>query len=208
MATRSMPIVSCRSTACAIASLVPTPSVERREDGLRISGEIELEQTGEPAESPQQFGPASAVDRGSHQFDGPFSRLDVYASRGVRRTRSRRSRARQGVLGGIAAYQLCSSGAAVDGAFDALEHVLADNLRQRDGVFAVVTGPAQPVLGLLARGDQPVERDVTQRVGADGRPDRRRRPARSRSARHARRSRCRRSTATSPAATRCGRAPR
>ena len=36
-----MPIVSCRSSACAIASLVPTPSVELASTGLRVLGEVE-----------------------------------------------------------------------------------------------------------------------------------------------------------------------
>ena len=86
-----------------MASLVPTPSVEQASTGLRIPGQIELEQPGEPAEARQHFGPIGALDRRLHQFDGAFSGLDVYARGGVRRTRSRRSRAGQGVLGGIAA---------------------------------------------------------------------------------------------------------
>ena len=58
----------------------------RQDEAADIGTRSRLEQPGEPAESRQQLGPASAVDRRPHQFDGPFSRLDVYASRGVRRT--------------------------------------------------------------------------------------------------------------------------
>ena len=85
MATKSMPIVSCRSNGLRDCDLGAHPVRGTREHGLRISGEIELEQSGKPAKSGQQFGPLGTFDRRLHQFDGAFSRFDVYAGRGIRR---------------------------------------------------------------------------------------------------------------------------
>ena len=90
------------------------------------------------------------------------------------------------------------------------EHVLADQVagRQLDRVLPVEAGPAEPGLRLLGRGDQAV---AARRSPASRRRSSagcRRCPARWRSARPGWRSRCRRSTATAPAARRSARAPR
>ena len=59
MPTRSNPIVSCRSRACAIATLVPTPSVLVASTGWVIRAIAEASNMpGEPAEAPQHLGPA------------------------------------------------------------------------------------------------------------------------------------------------------
>ena len=169
-----MPIVSCRSTAWAIASLVPDPVGGAGQHRLRVLGEIEPEQPGEPAEAAEHLGPAGALDRRLHQLDGALAGLDVDAGRGVGRLgrplghgRDRASSAR------VAADRRPPLGLARRrrARLDALEHVLADDVGQRDRVLAVEAGPAQPGLGLLARGDQPVERDVAERVGTDRAPD-------------------------------------
>ena len=54
MATRSMPMVSCRSRACAMASLVPTPSVEVASTGCGYLAQVEAEQPGEAAEAAER----------------------------------------------------------------------------------------------------------------------------------------------------------
>src|SRR5699024_6904661 len=55
------------------------------------------------------------------------------------------------------------------GAVHVLEYMLTDQrvIRQRDGIVAIETGRAQPRPGLIRSRDQPVQRHVTQRVGAD-----------------------------------------
>src|SRR5262245_45358753 len=83
----------------------------------------------------------------------------------------RRSGLAHGASGTVPARERSRAGAIHAFTADELfQQVLAELclVRQRDGVLAVETGRAQPARRLLAGLDQPFQRDVTQRVGADG----------------------------------------
>ena len=70
MPTRSSPIVSCLSIACAIATFVPTPSVLVASRGLRVRAERGgVEQPGEAADAAEDLGAVGAAHRGLHQLD-------------------------------------------------------------------------------------------------------------------------------------------
>src|SRR3954454_12163007 len=175
IATRSMPIVSWTSIACAIATLVPTPSVDvasNRSSSIRnnpakppspptTSGRVDVSRDliSSTARSPAAMStPAAAyVAEPSRLTDDPDSRT----TQGVLGTDARRARRHPFDLRG-------SSGAG-----DALEHVLPEQLRSRqvDGVLAVEAGAAE-LVGLDGRrGRELLERDVAEGVRADRRAD-------------------------------------
>ena len=83
-----MPIVSCRSSACAIDELGADAVGGAGQHRLRVAGEVELEQTGEPAEAAEDLGAVGALDRRLHQLDGTVARRDVDAGGGVGRSRA------------------------------------------------------------------------------------------------------------------------
>ena len=166
-----------------------------------------VEQAGEAAEAADDLGPAGLRDRGLHQLDGAVAGLDVDAGRGVAARPV--PTAGQRVSRAAAADECRQSvGSAGTRALPSSTCLPSARLGQLDRVAAVEAGPAQPVGGDAGRGDQPVERDVAERVGADRLADLLDGEAVRRSARRGWRSRCRRSTASSPAGWRCGRAPR
>ena len=78
MPTRSKPMVSCRSSAWAIATLVPTPSVEVASTGWReLRERAGVEESGEAADAAHDLGPAGLGDPLLHQLDGAIAGLDV-----------------------------------------------------------------------------------------------------------------------------------
>ena len=210
MPTRSKPIVSCTSIACAIATLVPTPSVgggqQRPVVALEGGG---VEQAGEAAEAADHL-----------RAGGPCRPRPSSARRPCRRPRSTRRRRRRrprGSVGRARSRSAPGSGVVEDGqrlaetaTSDASSRCLPSRLSSGsvDGVLAGEAGRAEP-LGRSGRSPRPCPRARCSR-GCRRRRSRRsrRRRARWRSARRGWRSRCRRSTATSPAGWRSGRAPR
>ena len=200
---------SCRACPCAwaIVSLVPTPSVEVASSGLRVLGEVDARtaRRSRRGRRPPRAGwrgrpwPSSARRRGRRprcrRRRRRRSRRDVGVGHGRLSASSAppatRSRSIPSGLAAIASVSLRRP-------LDALEHVLADQVRvgQLDRVVAGEAGRHSRCSGIVGRRDQPVERDVAERVGADRARGSRRRRGRWRSARPGRRSRCRRSTAT------------
>src|SRR4051794_40858931 len=175
IATRSMPMVSCTSIACAIATFVPTPSVEvanSRSSSIR----------NRPAKPPSPPTTSGRVDvsrdlisstaRSPAAMSTP---APAYVADPSRLTVAPGSWTSQGVLGTDAgsarrnSFHLGRGGRAGD----ALEHVLTEQLRRRkvDGVLPVEAGPAE-LVALDRRGrDELLERDVAERVRADRRAD-------------------------------------
>jgi len=91
MPTRSNPIVSCLSMACAMATLVPTPSVLVARTGRVIRASAvasnmrsRVEHAGEATQPAQHLGALRELDRDLDQLDGPVARLDVHTGFGVR----------------------------------------------------------------------------------------------------------------------------
>ena len=82
MPTRSMPTVSCLSSAWAIAELGADAVGAAREQRARYSG-VEAEQAGEPAEPADDLR-AAGPRHPRHQLDGAVAGVDVDAGRGVR----------------------------------------------------------------------------------------------------------------------------
>src|SRR4051794_11083601 len=154
IATRSMPMVSCTSIACAIATFVPTPSVDvasNRSSSIRnnpanpprpptTSGRVDVSRDliSSTARSPAAMStPAAAyVAEPSRLTDGPGS----WTTEGVLGTDARSARRHP--------FDLRCCG----GAGDAFKHVLAEQLRGRqvDGVLAVEAGAAE-LVGLDGR---------------------------------------------------------
>ena len=90
MPTRSMPIVSCLSSACAMATLVPTPSVDVASSGWRyVPASQASNSPAKPPMPPTTSGRAALRDPRLHQLDGALARLDVDAGSGVATPRSR-----------------------------------------------------------------------------------------------------------------------
>ena len=158
-----------------------------------------VEQAREATEAADHLGPAGLLDPDLHQVDGPVGGLDVDAGAGVGRCRARRAPQ-------AGSYGLLRTGRASPWIGDwqrRLEEVLAEEAlaraagwgRRRSKQAVHRLCPSADAGGL----DHALERDVAQGVGADARGRSRRRRGRWRSARHGSRSRCRRSTATSPA---------
>src|SRR4051795_1570133 len=171
IATRSMPIVSCTSIACAMATFVPTPSVEvasSRSSSMRnspanpprpptTSGRVEVSRDliSSTARSPAAMStPAPAyVAEPSRLTDGPVSR----ATQGVLGTDA-------GSAGRNSLDLRCGSRPR-----DALEHVLAEQFRggQVNRVLAVEAGPAELVGLDRRRGRELLEGDVGEGVRTD-----------------------------------------
>ena len=84
MPTRSSPIVSCLSIACAIATFVPTPSVLVASSGLRVRAQRGgVEQPGEAADAAEDLGAVRAAHRGLHELDREVAGSRVDAGCGV-----------------------------------------------------------------------------------------------------------------------------
>ena len=78
-------MVSWMSIAWAIATLVPTPSVEVASTGMAHRGQpAGVEQPGEAAEAGQHLRAPGGLDPVPHQVDGPLPRRDVDSGGGVR----------------------------------------------------------------------------------------------------------------------------
>src|SRR3954469_15458159 len=175
IAPRSMPMGSCWSIACALAPFLPTRSVEvasRRSSSMR----------NKPAKPPRPPTTSGRVDvrrdlisstaRSPAAMSTP---APAYVAEPSRLTGEPTSWSTQGVLGTDAgsarrnSFHLRRGGRARD----ALEHVLAEQLRrgQVDRVFPVEAGAAQLVAGDGRRRSELLERDVTERVGSDRRAD-------------------------------------
>ena len=173
-----------------------------------------------PPMPPTTSGRGRLRDPRLHQLDRAVARLDVDPRRGVRSPRSRRSsvmerargrrrrRHRRPARAPTRAGRARPRAVRTTGSSSSRCLPSSSGSGSGDRVDPVEAGPAQVVDRLLGGLDQALQRDVGQRVGADRRADLLDGRARWRSARPARRSRCRRSTATSPAARRCARAPR
>ena len=209
-------MVSCLSSAWAIATLVPTPSAELASSGLVVGLErAGVEEPGEAADAADHLGAAGLVDPDLHQLDGLVAGLDRDAGRLVRgpgRWLAHRARRRHGRSSASAAPPPVERGGQAVGVDQRrhLEQVLAEELRlgQLHRVDAVEARAAQ----VVGRHGRRLDRAARGRCRRASRRRSRRRSRRStgrwRSARHGWRSRCRRSTATSPAGWRCARAPR
>ncbi len=165
-----------------------------------------VEEPGEAAQAADHLGPTGLLDRGLHQLDGPVGGVDVDAGLGVRVASG------DGVapVAVVDLHGLLSTGGSrpMVGDFRVrLEEVLAEQrlVGQLDGVLAGEAGAAERRLA-AGRWPPPCRRARCSR-GC-----RRRRWRRSPRGvgpvgdqlRAGRRSRCRRSTATSPAGWRCG----
>src|SRR6478609_2692326 len=164
MPTRSWPIVSWTSIACAIATLVPTPSVE-----VASSGRVYLvsaEASNSPAKPPR---PPIISGRRALSIQPFMSSIAVSAA---------------SMLTPASAYALPAwdssdttlLGVVEDGERLAvrrldrrLQEVLAEEVLvgQRDRVLAGEAGAAELVLRLAGRLDHALERDVAEAVGAD-----------------------------------------
>ena len=70
IATRSSPTVSCRPSACAISSFVPTPSVAATEYRLLQPGEARGERSRESADAREHLGPVRRLGVLGDQLDG------------------------------------------------------------------------------------------------------------------------------------------
>jgi hypothetical protein len=71
------------SIACAIATFVPTPSVEVASSGFVAEQRRGVEEAGEPADAAEHLGPVGATNGRLHQFDGEISRRGVDAGFGI-----------------------------------------------------------------------------------------------------------------------------
>src|SRR3954466_11577454 len=150
IATRSMPIVSCTSMACAMAIFVPTPSVEVASS--RPAGSDAASMRNSPAKPPRPPTTSGRVDvsrdlisstaRSPAAMSTP---APAYVAEPSRLTDGPVSRATQGVLGTDAGSAGRNSLDLRCGSCpgDALEHVLAEQFRggQVNGVLAVEAGP-------------------------------------------------------------------
>src|SRR3954468_8494457 len=183
MPTRSMPMVSWRSIACAIATFVPTPSVDvasSRRSSMRnrpanpprpptTSGRVERSR---PLMSSTARSPASmSTPAAAYVAPGPSTGVTNDGSRPL--TGVACADARKESLELAVGRRVGAVVTRADRPRDALEHVLAEQLRrgQVDRVAAVEAGPAEPVA--VGRGGrrQLLERDVGEGVGTDRRAD-------------------------------------
>ena len=183
---------------------------QQRPVGSALSAEAS-KRPAKPPMPPITSGRRGLVDPGLHQLDGPVAGLDVDAGGGVRRPvgcsgswHGRARRRRHGRLDAASAVVERRRGAGPVGGDRARVSSRclpsSSRLGQLDRVDAVEAGPAEAGRRAASvASTMPVERDVAERVGADRRRRSPRRRGRWRSARRGWRSRCRRSTATSPA---------
>src|SRR3954454_20518061 len=164
MPTRSKPIVSWTSIACAIATLVPTPSVEVASSG-RVY-DVSAEASNSPAKPPMppviSGRPAISTETSISSTARPAASIETPASAYASGT---------GALLGVVQHgqRLAQRGRSQRG----LEQVLAEQARvgQGDRVLAGEAGLAQRG-GLLVGGlDHPLERDVAEAVGPDAGAD-------------------------------------
>ena len=79
MATRSMPILSCRPVSMASRSLVPTPSVPDTSTGLLVAVERHFDQRAEAADAGEHFLAHGALDERLDAFDELVARVDIDA---------------------------------------------------------------------------------------------------------------------------------
>ena len=205
MATRSMPIVSCRSIGWATATLVPTPSVEVASSGRRYRARALA--SNRPAKPPSPPTTSGRVARATDAFISSTARSPASMSTpacGVaahRRSltggsaRPRRPRRRPAWPGPRRRREPRGRAPRAGACPAAPARAAAPGSGRRSR-----RGRAGPP-GTRGRRDELLERDVRQRVGADGLADLVDREAVRDQLGAARRSRCRRSTATSPAAT-------
>src|SRR6478735_154714 len=167
--TRSWPMVSWTSIAWAIATLVPTPSVEVARSGRVYF--VSAEASKSPAKPPS---PPIISGRRALSIQPFISSIAVSAA---------------WMLTPASAYALPagdSSDTTLLGVVEngqrvavrrrlerRLEQVLAQQalVGQRDRVLAGEAGLAQPVVRLAGRLDHALERDVAEAVGADARGD-------------------------------------
>src|SRR3954471_52528 len=184
MPTRSKPMVSCTPIACAIATLVPMPSVEVASTGCAIAAIRAASKN--PANPPMPPSTSGRRVLPTHSFINATARSPAsmstpaaaYADCSFIRggpSWATRPRWRSGTAEGV--HRACAGGhrlqAVQVGADSALPRVLEDVLaqplaeRQLDGGNPVEAGAAERVLADLRRGDQTVERHVAERVGAD-----------------------------------------
>src|SRR5262245_17358013 len=167
-------MVSCRSIACAIATLVPTPSALVASSGR--SNPFRAEASKSPAKPPippiisgrrafstQPF--ISSTARSPASIETPAA---AYALSVTGFLRVRRSGAVEGVRG-TATGQRDGEAVRVDGDRTELEEVLADEggVGQLDRVDAVETGPAQVVHRDAGRLHQLLQGDVGEGVSVD-----------------------------------------
>ena len=79
MATRSMPIVSCRPVSIAILTLVPTPSVAATRTGSVKPAALEVEKAAEAADLGVGAGPRGGAHQRLDQFHHAVAGIDVDA---------------------------------------------------------------------------------------------------------------------------------
>src|SRR6476619_5446399 len=140
IATRSMPTVSSRSDIRAISSLVPTPSVAAasiRPSLIRNN----------PAIPPTSSATSGRLARAARSAISVTAFAAASVSTPARRYASLIARSRGREL------QLL------------FQHELPGSLRDRDRILAVEARAAEVILRRTRRPDQPVERQVAQRVG-------------------------------------------
>ncbi len=83
-ADQVLPIVSCLSIACAIATFVPTPSVLVASSGRRKSrSALASNRAGEPADTAEHFGAVRRAHGRLHQLDGEITCSGVDAGFGI-----------------------------------------------------------------------------------------------------------------------------
>src|SRR4051794_37674348 len=193
--TRSKPMVSCTPSAWAIATLVPTPSVEVASTGWSMP--FRALASNRPAKPPRPLSTSGRRVLATQAFIRSTARSPAsmstpaaaYALCPVPGVHEGRPPCWVGVMSGPRLRPAEGVGRADPGDDDlepvdvpaargllgrlvgraVLEDALAEPLRERqlDGVDPVEAGPAELVLATVGRRDEAVQADVAERVGAD-----------------------------------------
>src|SRR3954471_21310359 len=151
IATRSIPTVSHRWSAAAIAVFVPTPSVEETMSGLRYRSGTAMAPANPPMEPPTSGRCVdSTAERMSSTARSPAvtsTPARTYASRGAEPFEAASAMRREWLF----EHELPARGV----------------VRHGLGVAPIEAGEAEPLIRQLERAQDALDREIAERIGAD-----------------------------------------